>query len=71
MVEPSMRAYSEVTKFLIVNGIGLIVEGGILAVWLWQWRRIRRMSLGGRIRLTIACFILTAANLVLFSAKIR
>jgi hypothetical protein len=58
-------------QFLVVNGIGLIVEGGMLAVWLWQWRRIRRMTLATRIRLTIACFALTIANLVLFSVKIN
>jgi hypothetical protein len=58
-------------QFLVVNGIGLIVEGGMLAVWLWQWRRIRRMTLAARIRLTIACFALTIANLVLFSVKIN
>ncbi len=57
--------------FLVVNGIGLIVEGGMLAVWLWQWRRIRRMPLAARIRLTIACFVLTIANLVLFTVKIN
>jgi DNA-directed RNA polymerase subunit RPC12/RpoP len=58
-------------QFLVVNSIGLAVEGGVLAVWLWQWRRIRRMSLGARVRLTILCFALTLANLVLFSVKIR
>ena len=54
-----------------MNGIGLTVEGGMLAVWLWQWRRIRRMPLGARIRLTIACVVLTIANLALFTVKIN
>jgi hypothetical protein len=57
--------------FLEVNAIGLVVEGTVLAAWLWQWRSIRRASLGIRVRLTILCWVLTGANILLFSLKIR
>jgi len=56
--------------FLLVNGVGVAVEGAALGVWLYQWRRIRRAPRGVRTSLMLACWGLTLANFVIFSLTI-
>ena len=65
---PSMYPFAEV--FLTVNVAGLLVEGGALALWLWNWRRIRRKPLARRILWMALCWLLTLANIIIFSVLI-
>jgi hypothetical protein len=62
---------SWMTRFLVVNLIGLVCEGSALFGWLWQWRRIRRYSKRTRVILTVACWALTLANVLFFSLMLR
>lgn len=57
--------------FMIVNGAGFAVEGTALALWLRQWRRIRLLSFSTRVTLMILCWVLTLADVLVFSFTIK
>jgi hypothetical protein len=60
-----------VERFLVVNSIGFIVQSGAMGVWLRKWRSIRRLTVGPRWGLVIACWILTLSNLVVFALSVH
>ena len=57
--------------FVIVTGGGLLVEGLAVAAWLRAWPRIRRASGTVRWALVATCWMLTLANIVVFSFTLR
>ena len=65
------QQWSGVGRFFAITGGGLLVEGAALLLWLWFWRSIRRARVGVRIALAVACWLLTLANLLVFSFTIK
>src|SRR5262245_60284030 len=57
--------------FLLFTSAGLLLEGGLLALWVAHGRRIRRLGRGRRLLLVLGCWVLTLANLIVFTATIR
>lgn len=53
--------------FAVYNAVGLLIEGGMLALWLFFWRRIARYNLTTRSFLTMGCWVMTLINIILFS----
>ncbi|MFI5378700.1 MAG: hypothetical protein ACHRHE_05355 [Tepidisphaerales bacterium] len=58
-------------RFILINGAGLVLFGGLLAIWLSKWRQIRRASPGSRWLLAAGCWFAAVAWAVLFSLTIR
>ncbi|MGA2499887.1 MAG: hypothetical protein ABSH20_19290 [Tepidisphaeraceae bacterium] len=58
-------------RFVLVNGAGLVVFGGLLVIWLSKWRQIRRASPGSRWLLAAGCWFAAVAWAVLFSFTIK
>ena len=65
------RSPSGMDYFFAFNAIGLLVQGGALAVWLALWRRIRRLPPAVRWMLAAAGCAMSVVNIVLFSLTIR
>jgi len=57
--------------FLWFTGAGVLLEGGLLALWVACGRRIRRLGRGSRLLLVLGCWVLTLVNLIVFTATIR
>jgi len=57
--------------FWNVCGLGLLVEGGALLVWLKAWRAIRKQTLSMRTILASACWLVTLLDILIFSFTIR
>ena len=58
-------------NFLLVNSIGFVVETTAMALWLANWRRLRRQPLSRRVVWMIACWGLTLADLFAFSSMVK
>jgi hypothetical protein len=58
-------------QFFYCNGIGFTVTVLMLLLWLRNWRRIRRLPSGTQWRWAIACWLLTAGNLVYFTLNVK
>jgi hypothetical protein len=50
---------------------GLVVEGGATALWIFNWRRIRRLQFTSRLYLMLAAWVLTLIDIIVFSFSIR
>ena len=57
--------------FIVFNGIGFLVLGGCIAIWLIVWRRIRRMNAAARWSLVAVAWTLSLADIVAFIFTIR
>ena len=53
--------------FVLYNAAGVVVEGGLIALWLITWRRTQRRPAPMRWALAAACWVITLANIVWFS----
>jgi hypothetical protein len=58
-------------RFVVINLIGLAVQGAALFLWLRLWRRIRRLPAVTRWLLAATGCLLSLVNAVLFSIYIR
>lgn len=63
--------FNELQRFLLLNSIGLVVQGAAIALWLWKWRVIRRLPTRHRWIMVAGCWALTLTNLLIFSFSIR
>src|SRR5262249_51036576 len=61
----------ELGRFFVFNGLGFIVEGAALAWWLRKWRAIRRLRPTQRAWRAVGCWMLTLANLIMFTLNVR
>lgn len=66
--DASFRAFD---TFVVLNAIELAVAGCALLLWLWKWRRIRRMSTLARRLLVTAAWGLALADVFVFAMYIR
>ena len=71
MVSTRNRGGPDVWQFGTVNGCGFLVEGLAVAAWLTRWPWVRRTGPGVRAALVAACWMLTLANITVFSFTIR
>ena len=62
---------SFIWRFVVVTGAGLLVEGSAIAAWLACWRPIRRAGTVARATLMVGCWLLTLANVLVFSFTIK
>ena len=70
IIRPSMGG--DIYQFFWVNAIGFAVEGLAVAIWISQWKKIRRLGPAPRWLLAICfCGFLTIADLVVFTKLIR
>ena len=58
-------------KFVYCNVIEFVVVGGALSAWIWKWRGIRAAPASARWGLVALCWILSVADLVVFTIVIR
>ena len=58
-------------RFVVINGIGFLVEGAMLAAWIHRRRSIRRKPAEVRWVMVVGCAILTLVDLIIFSIFIR
>lgn len=58
-------------EFLVTNLVGFAVQATALTLWLWHWRRIRAANAAVRWTLAAGCWVLSLANIVVFSFTIR
>jgi hypothetical protein len=58
-------------QFFLINAIGFAAHAVGLAVWLWNWNRIRRLEAVHRRMLVIVCWAMPIAFIVLFARYIR
>ncbi len=64
-------SFGGLSRFFAILGVGLVIEGGALLIWLRSWRRIRRLSPTRKSWLVIGCFALTLLDLLFFSCTIK
>jgi hypothetical protein len=57
--------------FMVLNAGGFAAEGLATVWWLRNWRKIRRLGPRPRRLLVAGCWLLTLANLILFTANVR
>jgi hypothetical protein len=55
----------------VLCGGGLLIEGAALIAWLMLWRRIRRAASSMRTILAVGCWLLTLADILIFSVGIK
>ena len=60
-----------VLRFLAHNGLGFLVEGGLLLAWLVCWHRLHRQTASLRWLLATGTWVLTGINIVVFSFRIN
>jgi hypothetical protein len=58
-------------RFVVINAVGLLVEGAIIALWLTQRHRFRHMGFPARIALVVVAALVSVIDLVVFTAFIR
>jgi hypothetical protein len=58
-------------RFIVINSVGLLALGSLIASWLRYWRYIRRLGVIRRWVLVAACAALSLADLVIFAKVIR
>jgi len=58
-------------KFFQVNGTEFAVLGTILAAWLYNWRRIRRIRGGGALLLVAASWFLSLIDVVILACTLK
>jgi hypothetical protein len=58
-------------RFGGLNLAGLLVEGLAILIWLRAWRWIRKLSGSAKLLLVVGCWILTLADIVVFSLFIK
>ena len=58
-------------RFVVINLCGLLALGTCVALWLWHWRKIRRLHAARRWMLAAACAMLSMADLIIFTKMIR
>ena len=63
--------FPELQRFVLLNSVGLLVQGGAIAFWLRKWRAIRRFPTKRRWIMVAGCWALTLTNLIIFSLSIR
>jgi hypothetical protein len=59
------------SKFVVVNAVELLVMAPCLAVWLWHWKKIRKLGTVRRWALVASCAALTLADVIVFAKMIR
>ena len=65
------NSFRGASMFVILNLGGLAVEGVALYFWLTRWQSIRRLPPGARVAWVAGCWMLTLANLLVFTWNIR
>jgi hypothetical protein len=58
-------------EFFPIVFTGFVVLAAIACCWLLFWRKLRRMSTSLRLILTLTCWALSLADIVIFSLTIR
>jgi hypothetical protein len=58
-------------RFVIIIAACFIIQGLSLLIWLWRWRAIRRQPGAVKRFLVCACWLLTMADLLVFSLTIK
>ncbi len=71
MIIREWRFRSFAAHFIVINGIGFLLFAGLMGLWLWKWRRIRRLSPAVRRLLAAGCWVVALLWAVVFSFAIR
>jgi hypothetical protein len=58
-------------RFIVINGLGFLVHGLGIFLWVRNWNRLRLLSEAVRRLLVILCWALPLAFVILFAAYIR